>query len=150
MRKVILLLLVWSLFAHAQTVYKTVDEEGRVSYSTTPPEDASAAEQLAPPPEPSPEAVEAAKQRQQELEQAADRRREERQQQLQAEAVQRAQTRVIQQQVVPYPVIGTSPVVGPYRSDSRRPGKRPGRQPSPDRPVTLPYPESRPLPRSPN
>lgn len=64
--------------AHGQTIYKTVDEEGKVSYSTTEPNDAVNTEVIAAPQEPSQEDIDAARQRQAELEQSLQKSREKR------------------------------------------------------------------------
>lgn len=46
--------------AHAQQIYKVIDEDGNVSYTSTKPEDNKAVETITPPREPTPEEVEAA------------------------------------------------------------------------------------------
>ena len=71
MKAAMLLFLICIPFASAQTDYKTVDEQGRVSYTSTPPSGGSPVEELVPPPEPSAEAVEAARQREKDLQEAA-------------------------------------------------------------------------------
>jgi hypothetical protein len=54
---------------HAQNIYKTVDDQGNVSYSSSVGENTKNVEVLTPPPEPSAKDVEAARQQQKELEQ---------------------------------------------------------------------------------
>jgi hypothetical protein len=71
--------------AHAQTIYKTVDDQGNVSYSSSAPENATNVEVLTPPPEPSAKEVEAARQQQKELEQNLRERIEKREQMEQAQ-----------------------------------------------------------------
>ncbi len=68
---------------HAQTIYKTVDEEGKVSYSTIKPDDNSNAKIVDIPPEPSREEVEAALQQQKELQQSLEKQQQNRQQEKQ-------------------------------------------------------------------
>ena len=143
MKAAMLLFLICIPFASAQTVYKTVDEQGRVSYTSTPPSGDSPVEELVPPPEPSPEAVEAARQREKDLQEAAQERRMLRLQREQAAAERKPETRVIQQQVVPYAVVPSYSRFRPYYGTKPRP-ERPS-----ERPARLPYPESRPVPRSP-
>jgi Domain of unknown function (DUF4124) len=63
--------------AAADTIYRSVDASGRVTYSSTPPANAASVQELAPPPEPSPADIQEALQRQQALQQAAARYQEE-------------------------------------------------------------------------
>ena len=53
---------------YAQSIYKTVDDQGNVSYSSSVDKNAENVEVLTPPPEPSAEDVEAARQQEKELE----------------------------------------------------------------------------------
>jgi hypothetical protein len=66
--------------AHAQSIYKTVDDQGNISYSSSVPENTKNVEVLTPPPEPSAKDVEAAIQQQKELEQNLKDRIEKREQ----------------------------------------------------------------------
>ncbi len=75
--------------AHAQSIYKTVDDQGNVSYSSSAPENTKDVEVLTPPPEPSAKDVEAARQQQKELEQNLKERIEKREQ---AEQEQRSKS----------------------------------------------------------
>ena len=69
--------------AHAQTIYKTIDEEGKVSYSTTKPDDNSDAKIIDIPPEPTLEEVNSAVQQQKELQKSLEKRQQKRQQEKQ-------------------------------------------------------------------
>lgn len=77
MRKQNLLAVVFGLLlcaaASAQTVYKSVDEHGNVTYSKEPPRDAQAVEPLKIPPGPSETERSSAERRASEMQQAADR-----------------------------------------------------------------------------
>jgi len=63
--KIILLFLPFIANLNAQTIYKTVDEEGRTSYSTSPPESMQQTSSIKIPPAPSEKRVEAAQERHQ-------------------------------------------------------------------------------------
>ncbi|RMG57543.1 MAG: DUF4124 domain-containing protein [Gammaproteobacteria bacterium] len=63
----------WPTLASAQTVYRTVDEQGRVSFSDRPPDGADSAETLRVSPDrPSEEAVKAARERHEAVSKTAD------------------------------------------------------------------------------
>jgi hypothetical protein len=69
------------LGVYAQQIYKSVDRNGRVSYSNEPAQGAATVESIAPPPAPSPEEIERAQQRYLELEARDAQREEERREQ---------------------------------------------------------------------
>ncbi len=69
--------------AHAQTIYKTVDEEGKVFYSTSKPDDNSDAKIVDIPPEPSRGQLETGLQQQKELLQSMEKQQRKRQQEKQ-------------------------------------------------------------------
>jgi len=62
----------------AQTIYKTIDAEGKVSYSTTRPDETEKAEIIEAPREPSKAEIEAAQQRQTQLETSVKQSRDKR------------------------------------------------------------------------
>lgn len=74
---------------HAQAIYKTVDDQGNVTYSSSVHENTKNVEVLTPPPEPSAKDVEAARQQQKELEQDLKERIDKREQ---AEQEQRSES----------------------------------------------------------
>jgi len=117
--------------AYAQAVYKTVDEQGRVSYTSTPPQNMDKVEVLDAPPEPTPEELAAAKKRQEEYREERLKREQQRSDQAVAEAqnptspqTTRRITTIIDRQAVPVPVIRRYPIQRPH----------------PSRPVILPVP----------
>jgi hypothetical protein len=114
--------------AQAQNIYKTVDENGNIFYSSLAPEDAGNAEILTAPPEPTVEEVEAARQQQKEIERTlkdkSEKREKAEQQQQKAQAEQRTNS-VVQTQVVPVPVYSNRRVTRPYDLPVRRPANRP-------------------------
>ena len=132
----ILSLMSLSFFVYAQAVYKTVDEQGRVSYSSTAPQNLNKVEVLEAPPEPTPEEVEAAKKQQAQYREDRLQREQQRSDQAVAEAQKQKQlqtfqsTTVIDRKVVPAPVIRRYPI----------------QRPRPSRPVVRPAP-ARPRPR---
>ena len=76
----------------ADEVYKVVDEDGKVTYSTEPPDNTKSAEVIEAMPEPSEKDIEAARQRQQKIEEDFDKLDEARAEQARLEAQQRANT----------------------------------------------------------
>ena len=74
----------------AQQIYKSIDKDGNVSYSSEPITNAVKVETVAPPPEPSPEEVERAQRRYLELE-ARDAERENERREQEHEALRRQQ-----------------------------------------------------------
>lgn len=102
--------------AVAEDIYKIVDEDGKVSYSTESPETDRSAEVIHAMPEPSQEDVEAAKQRQRDIEREFSRLDQQRAEQafLEQEARRQSGTSVIH---------NTTVVVG---GDGYRHGYRPG------------------------
>jgi hypothetical protein len=94
-----------ALPAAAQQVYRWVDANGNVNFSSTPPPDARAAEPVDLPPTPSAEEVEAARQREQSLQQLGDQLSQERQDRESQRAEERkaAQEAAAPQQPPPQP-----------------------------------------------
>ena len=94
-------------FAHAQNVYKSIDENGNVSYTSTAPEQMDNVQTLAPSPEPSQAEIEAAKQHLAEIEQQSQQREQARaEQQLAETQAQSAQsTQIVERQTIPVPVV---------------------------------------------
>jgi hypothetical protein len=140
--------------AHAaaqQTVYKSIDANGNVTYSSTPPPDAARAEAIELTPSPAPTEIEAAQQRAQALQELGDQassEREERSAQL-AEARQAAREEAARQQPAEPPSQAASyggygwgfPIYPGYQPGYLRPGVRP---PWPERPAPPP-PARRPM-----
>jgi hypothetical protein len=128
--KAVLLIFLFTLLnaAQAQSIYKLVDENGNVSYSSQAPEEPGDAEILAAPPEPTAEEVEAARQRQKELErdlkERAEKREKAEQQRQETQAAQQVNT-VVQTQVMPVPVYTNRRVARPRNLPVRRPMNRP-------------------------
>ncbi len=114
--------------AQAQNIYKTVDENGNLVYSSQPPEDAGNAEILIAPPEPTAEEVEAARQRQKEIERdlkdKSEKREQAAQQRQKAQAEQQTNT-AVQTQLVPVPLYTNRRVARPHNLQVRRPVNRP-------------------------
>lgn len=87
----------WLLSAQSGTtlaeekVYKSVDEHGRVTYSTSPPEGARSTQTLDVPPPPTEEQTKEAQERVQKLEEATDKAEKQRREREQAEAAAHAQ-----------------------------------------------------------
>lgn len=69
--------------AHSQTVYKTIDAEGKVFYSTIEPDENSHSKVVDFPPEPSQEDIDAALQEQKKLQQTLEKQQQKRQQEKQ-------------------------------------------------------------------
>lgn len=96
--------------AQSQTIYKTVDEEGNIAYTSVKPEANAPAEIIEPPREPSPEEIQAAQQRQKELQDSIDEIRERRkekqlEQTLESVAKQKNSRVSTEQQVIPVPLL---------------------------------------------
>ena len=85
-------LMLISIMSVAEEVYKVMDEEGNVTYSTEPPENNKSAEVIEAMPEPSEKDIEAARQRQQKIEEDFDKLDQARAEQARIEAEQRANT----------------------------------------------------------
>ena len=119
----ILCLMGASGFAYAQAVYKTVDEEGRVSYTSSAPQNMGKVEVLEAPPEPTEEEMAVAKKQQAEYREDRLKREQQRSEKAVAEAqnpkpsqtTQRITT-VIDRQIVPVPMIRRSPILRPRSS----------------------------------
>ena len=104
--------------AYGQNVYKTIDANGKVSYSSTAPENMDDVQTLAPPPEPTQREIDAAKQRQAEYQQQSRQREQAREQQKLAETQAQTQSthtieRTVEQQYVPVPVTRRRPILRP-------------------------------------
>jgi hypothetical protein len=69
--KILYLILLFSTAAHADSIYKSVDENGKVTYSATPPQNSEQIKKIEIQPPPSDEDIKSAKQRHQKLQQAA-------------------------------------------------------------------------------
>ncbi len=127
-----------ALPAAAQQVYKWVDANGNVNFSSTPPPDARAAEPVDLPPTPSAEEVEAARQREQSLQQLGDSLSKERQDREAQRAEERKAAREEAALQQPVPTQTDSDDDWGYgwwipgRPDVHRPRPRP---PWPERPV---------------
>jgi len=125
----------------AETIYKSVDQEGKVTYSKTPPADAIENEEIAPPAAPTAEQVREAEERSRqttelatELEQDRKRREKER---LQREAEEQAR-----QSALPPAPVGMPAPMSPYPYDDHpliplQPA-RPSRPPGGSRPTPRP------------
>lgn len=93
--------------AYAQNVYKSIDESGKVSYTTTAPEQMDNVQTLTPPPEPSQANIDAAKQRLTEYEQQSQQREQARmdQQWVETQAQSTQSTHTVERQTIPVPVV---------------------------------------------
>jgi len=89
----ILILLLFAGSCAAQTLYKSVDEKGKVTYSDTPPADAVATESVPIAPGPSPQETEQARERAQVISQEAQSRHQELMERRQEEAEAREQAK---------------------------------------------------------
>ena len=112
--------------AQSQTIYKTVDEDGNIAYTSVKPEANTPAEIVEPPREPSPEEVQAAQQRQKELKDSIDEIRERRkekqmEQTLESVAKQRSSEVNTEQQVIPVPLLREPAVPRPRTLPTVRP-----------------------------
>jgi hypothetical protein len=98
--------------ANSQTIYKTVDEDGNISYSTVKPVEGTDAEIIAVPPEPTEEEVNAAIQRQEKL---ANSRKDRRDQQNKARNEKKKNEipsqRVQKEMVIPVPIFRQRPII---------------------------------------
>ena len=112
-------------------IYKIVDEDGNVTYSSEPPETGQAVEVIEPLPAPAEEDVEAAKQRQRDIEEEFSRLDQQRTEQefLEQEARRQNNTSVIQNTTV---VVGSPGYRYGYHPG--HPGYRPGFHPGIGRP----------------
>ncbi len=137
----------------AQEIYKVVDEDGNVTYTTEPPGEGHDTQVLDTLPEPSAEDVQAARERQQKISEDLAARNEAREEEARIQAQNDARapaTIVTSPAVIPVPV---------YRPDYYRPYYRPrppharpphARPPySRPRPLPAPRPRPRPLPYRP-
>jgi len=130
--KYIVILLLSSLAspAQAQNIYKSIDEQGNVSYSSIKPAENVNAEMLPPTPEPSAADIEASRQQQEALQKSLAESREKREekeeskQRQQAEAENRVST-VTQQHYVPIPVYPARRHTRPVTLPAIRPINRP-------------------------
>lgn len=146
-----LLLAMMFCVSYADEIYKVVDEDGNVSYSTEPPESSQAMEVMQAMPDPSEADVEAARRRQEKIEQDFDKLDEARAEQERLEAQQRANTTttVVQTNTIlgaapwyhhPYGywrgarLAPGAPTAPGYRPPHHRP---PGHRPRP--PIAVPY-----------
>lgn len=137
----------------AEEIYKVVDEEGNVSYSSEPPAEGNAAEVITPLPPPSEQDVQAAIQRQQDIEAEFERQDNERAEQARRQQEAQAQsghTTVIQNTTIVSggpgyrygrywhgaPVAPAAPTAPGYRP--------PHAVPLPEHPTTRPYKRRRP------
>ena len=112
--------------AYGQAIYKTVDEEGNISYSSVKPEGNSKAQIVEPPREPTPEEVEAARQRQQDLQDSVEELRERRKQKEEEQALadynnRSYRSKRVEQQVLPVPVLREPRVPRPRPLPTVRP-----------------------------
>ncbi|MFC1680693.1 DUF4124 domain-containing protein [Pseudomonadota bacterium] len=134
---------------HADDIYKIVDEDGNVTYSSSPPGQGEASEVIEPPPAPPTEDVEAALKRQEKIEEKFDKLDQTRAEQIRQAALQRPNntTTVIQSNTV---LGGGTPwLYGPYwRGAAVAPGAptAPGYRPPYDRPPHYRPPGYRPRP----
>ena len=126
--------------AHAQQLYKWVDSEGRVTYSSTPPPAGARAETVAKPLQPSPEEIRQSEERVQREEAQA---RELKQQRLEQEAAEREreaeEARLRALQSPPPPVVIEKPVYVPQPM-TYPPVMAPPPPERPPRPVPIPVP----------
>jgi len=127
-----------ALPAAAQHVYRWVDADGKVTFSSTPPPEGKAAETVELPPTPSADAIEAARQREQSLQQLGDQLSQQRREREAQRAEERraAREEAALQQPPPQPTESDDDwSYGwwiPGRPDFHRPRPRP---PWPERPV---------------
>ena len=133
----LVLVLVALPVAAQQQVYRWVDADGKVTFSSTPPPAGKTAEAVELPPTPSAEAVEAARQREQALQQLGDRLSQERREREARRTEAQRTTR--EEAVEPQPVPPAEPVERwtsgwwiPGQPDFHRPRPRP---PWPERPM---------------
>jgi Skp family chaperone for outer membrane proteins len=135
----LLAVLVWQP-AHAEQVYKWVDSEGRVTYSSTPPPDGAKAETVAKPLQPSPEEIQQSEERVKREEAQA---RELEKQRLEHEAAEREkeaeEARLRALQTPAPPVIIEKPVYVPQPMPYP-PAMAPPPQERPPRPILIPVP----------
>lgn len=113
--------------AHAQNVYKLVDENGNVSYTSIAPEQMDNVQTLAPPPELSQAEIEAAKQRLTEIELQSQQREKARieQQLAETQAQSIKSTHIVERQTIPVPVTRRRSLLRPQPLPVNRPINRP-------------------------
>ena len=130
--------------ASADTIYKWVDSEGQVTYSSIPPPGRIKAEIVALPPPPSEEEI---KQAQDRVKRTEEQARELENQRLEQEAREAEEARLRKAQQPQPPIVIERPVYVPqpiYYPPAHRPGPRPPHEPRPPTPVE---PRPSPLPR---
>jgi len=121
--------------AYGQNIYKSIDENGNVSYTSTAPERMDNVQTLAPPPEPSQTDIDAAKQHLAEIEQQSQQREQARaEQQLaetQAQSAQSTHTveRIVERQTIPMPVTRRRTLLRPHPLPVTPPVNRPINRP---------------------
>lgn len=139
-----LLILLVALSAHAQTVYRSVDETGAVSFSDTPPADEQAVEELtlnvAPPQDP-----EAYEQSLEDMRETTDRMAEDRREREKHRAEMRelaartaSNQQASQQSLVDHYSTSWSSTGSGYYYRPGRPPWRPGYRPKPEHPIYRP------------
>lgn len=137
-RPVLLALLVVSVWrpAHGETIYKSVDSEGRVTYSSTPPPSGSRVEKLMLPSSPSEQDIRQARELAQRVETQGRQLESKR---LEQEAAKKAEEERLRALQPPPPVVIEKPVYVPraiyYPPVIERPPARPPRPPNKPRPV---------------
>ena len=155
MKLLLALFLLGAVAAQAQTVYKTVDETGAVSFSDTPPESGEVAEELtlevAPPQDP-----EAYTRNLEAMRETTDRMAEDRRAREKHRAEMRelaARTQPPSQQAVQYDLVdqysSSWGYSGGYHYRPGRPPWRPGYHPKPEHPIHRPPVHIQPVPQHP-
>ena len=126
---------------HAESIFKSIDQEGNVTYSTTPPQDAVESAKITPPAAPTAEQVREAEERARKTEEFAGTLTKEREAREQERAQRAAEDQARQAAAVPAPVYGPVPAVPYPYSDypylplqPARPSRPPGERPSRPRP----------------
>ncbi|MFZ0107287.1 MAG: DUF4124 domain-containing protein [Thiobacillus sp.] len=135
----LLAVMVWQA-AHAEQLYKWIDSDGRVTYSSTPPPAGAKAETVTKPLQPSPEEIQQSAERAKREEAQA---RELEQQRLEHEAAEREreaeEARLRALQTPPPPVVIEKPVYVPQPM-TYPPVMAPPPQERPPRPILIPVP----------
>ena len=134
----LLALLAWQS-AHAEEIYKSVDSEGQVTYSSTPPPASVHAEKLKVEPPPAPDEVRQAR----ELAQRVDEQgRELEKKRVEQEAAQKAEEARLRAMEPPPPIVIEKPVYVPrtiyYPPVIQSPPARPPQPPVKPKPVPKP------------
>ncbi len=114
--------------AQAQNIYKSIDEQGNITYSSSVPDQQGNVEVLPPTSEPTPEAVQAARRQQEELVQSlkeSEAKREKAKQQRQQTQPEKKVNTVVERQYIPYPVNPTRRYIRPKNLPATRPINRP-------------------------